>query len=149
MIVGEAYERIGDLMASTSGSKVHATVTVDQIYAQIQHEALEFRHPRGGIAKYLTVPLMADHPKWLLNFAEGLLDTQDAAHRWGSKVGVRLQQSVEKYAPVEFYDLRRSAALDVRTGGYQVMYRPAEQPRLTEAELQQKDIWRQAGLTPG
>lgn len=144
-----AIDGIRELRENTAGPEVTATVTVDQVYAQVQHEALEFKHPRGGQAKYLTTPLLADSPEYIQSFANRVLDTENAAQLWGRTAGTGLQDSVGSYAPIMFNDLRRSAALKVTEGAGVVMDIPAEQPRLTEAELDYKSALRDAmGLGP-
>lgn len=140
----KAVEGIQDLIDRTGGPKVKATVTVDQIYAQNQHETLYFRHPRGGMAKYLETPLFAEHPKWIEEFANRVLRSSSAAREWGG-VGRKLVKAVTKTAPVEFGDLRRSGALEVREGASVVVNEPAPQKRLSEAERDAKDYMRHAG----
>lgn len=53
----------GDLRANCSvsplkkeGNRMYVTVGYDLPYAIIQHEMLEFNHPKGGKAKYLEDP---------------------------------------------------------------------------------------------
>ena len=53
----------GDLRANCSvspvqqeGEKVFVTVGYNLVYARVQHERLDFRHPRGGKAKFLEDP---------------------------------------------------------------------------------------------
>jgi hypothetical protein len=143
----KALDGIQDLIDRTGGSKVKATVTVDQPYAQDQHETLYYKHPRGGQAKYLETPLFSDHPKWLQKFANRLLmNGTDAADEWAD-VGRSLKNEVPKTAPVEFGDLRQSAALQVKEGGSIIVNEPAAQPRLTEAELDAKDYMRSMGVS--
>lgn len=137
---------IQDLIDRTTGPKVKATVTVNQPYAQDQHETLYYRHPRGGQAKYLEEPLFTKHPQWLQRFADRLLMRgKDAATEWGG-VGRALKNEVPKTAPVEFGDLRRSAGLTVTEGGNMVIEEPPAQDRLTDPELDAKDFMRHGGL---
>jgi hypothetical protein len=42
-------------------------------YAIVQHEALEFRHPEGGKAKYLEDPYNANKEKYLQHVGKGLI----------------------------------------------------------------------------
>lgn len=140
-----AFDGIGDLIDRTGGPKVKATVTVNQIYAQNQHETLWFKHPRGGQAKYLETPLFAKHQNWIQSFANKLLRTRDAAREWGG-VGRALKNEVPRTAPVEFGDLRRSAALTVREGGSVIIHEPPLQGRLNEMELEAKDYLRSLEL---
>ncbi len=137
---------IQDLIDRTAGPKVRATVVVDQIYAANQHESLHFQHPRGGQAKYLEAPLFAKHPAWIQSFANRLLAPRaEAANGWAS-VGRNLKNEVPRTAPVEFGDLRQSAALMVREGSQVVVDEPPRQGRLTESELAAKDFLRSMGV---
>ena len=43
------------------------------VYAQYQHEHMEFRHPRGGGPKYLEKPLMDHYRDYLDDYAKTLL----------------------------------------------------------------------------
>ena len=140
-----AVDGIKDLIDRAGGaSKVKATVVVNQPYAQDQHETLYYKHPRGGQAKYLETPLMSMHSNWLQSFANRLLRGH-VEDEW-AKVGRSLKNEVPKTAPVEFGDLRQSAALTVKAGGSIIVEEPAAQPRLTEAELDAKDYMRHMGL---
>lgn len=140
-----AVDGIKDLIDRAGGaSKVKATVTVNQPYAQDQHETLYYKHPRGGQAKYLETPLMSLHPNWLQEFANRLLRGH-VENEW-ARVGRSLKAQVPKFAPVEFGDLRQSAGLVVKAGGSIVVEEPPAQPRLTEAELDAKDYMRSMGL---
>lgn len=136
-----ASEGIQDLIERTGGPRVKATVTVNQPYAQDQHETLFYRHTSGGQAKYLEQPLFSGHPGWIQDFANELLHTTDAAREWGG-VGRELKNEVPKRAPIDFGDLRQSAGLTVKEGGAVVVNEPPVQGRLSEAELDAKDYMR-------
>lgn len=141
-----ASDGIRELMDMTTGPTVKATVVVDQPYAQDQHETLFYRHPRGGQAKYLETPLFMNHKQWIQDFANGLLRRgSDAASGWGG-VGRSLRDSVAKFAPMEFGDLRQSAALTVTEGSRMIINEPAKQDRLSDAEIDAKDYMRHGGL---
>jgi hypothetical protein len=141
-----AVEGIQQLINRTAGGKIRAIVTVDQVYAQNQHETLYYKHPRGGRAKYLEAPLFENFPKWIQGFSNRLLRARkDAVDLWGDECGVPLKNSVAKNAPVEFGDLKRSAGLVVKEGTSVVRNEPPAQARLTEAELDAKDYMRHAG----
>lgn len=47
----------GDVDVDDLGDTVVATVSFNTIYAARQHEELDWRHPKGGQAKYLEQPL--------------------------------------------------------------------------------------------
>jgi hypothetical protein len=137
-----AYNGIQVLIDRTGGPAVKATVTVDQPYAQDQHETMFYRHPRGGKAKYLEEPLFSGYYEWIQRFADNLLDEDTTAEREWGKVGRSLKNEVPLNAPVEFNDLRQSASLLVKAGATVVVNEPAIQGRLSEAELDAKDHMR-------
>lgn len=141
-----AVDGIAELIERTGGPKVKATVTVNQPYAQDQHETLYYRHPRGGRAKYLESPLMESHPKWLQTFANKFLNSKKDTESVWADVGRSLADAVPKNAPLEFGDLRNSAGLVVKAGGSVVVDEPPKQPRLSEAELDAKDFMRSMGV---
>lgn len=141
-----AVDGIQRLIEQTAGPKVTATCTVDQVYAEYQHEAFEFRHPRGGRAKYLEAPLYEEHGGWMEQVAIGLLTTfeeKSTAHLWGDVMGDGMRDAVKHNAPDEFGDLRKSAAIKVKEGSKIIIDRPPEVRRLTDEELEQKDDLRE------
>lgn len=145
-MVRKASEGLEDLIRRTTGPRIKSTTTVNQPYAQDQHETMYYRHPRGGMAKYLENPMFAEYREWLQDFANGVLDEgADIEQDWANKVGRALQGVVKKNAPREFGDLMDSAALLVKSGGTIVMDLPAKQGRLSEQELDAKDYMRHAG----
>lgn len=137
---------IQELIDRTGGPRIRATVTVNQIYAQNQHESLDFEHPRGGRAKYLESPMYEGHAKWFQRFANGLLRKGAEATDGWTKVGRSLKAEVPKNAPVEFGDLRQSAALMVKEGPRLVVDEPPAQGRLSDSELKAKDYMRMMGV---
>lgn len=56
-------ERSG--VASVDAGGLRAAVSYDTVYAVIQHEAMDFNHPRGRQAKYLEQPLNSERGKVL------------------------------------------------------------------------------------
>ena len=141
-----AVDGIQDLIDRTGGPKVKASIVVDQIYAANQHETLYFRHPRGGRAKYLEGPLFEDLAKNMQAFANRLLVRgTNTAREWGG-AGRAVKNAVAKNAPLEFGDLRKSAALTVTEGSRVVVNEPPAQKRLNDGELEAKDYMRSLGL---
>lgn len=112
------------------------TVTVDQVYAHYQHEHLEFRHPRGGEAMYLTRPLLENFMSYISDCARTYLN--DGGQESMKHAMEHLSDQVEIRAPVEFADLRRSGHPQVTLGERTVYDREPKQHRLTEAELRAK-----------
>lgn len=108
-------------------------VVVDQLYADYQHEGLDFHHPRGGQALYLQAPLMERWPLYLEAIAKTVLDD-------GGKAGMEaamedLSGAVAVLAPVEFANLRASGHPYITDNGEVTYDRPPLQHRLTEEEL--------------
>lgn len=142
--MAEFEERIQELIDQTP-SNVHGTVVVDQAYAQIQHEAMDFKHPHGGRAKYLGGPLIEKHQHYLQELANGLLD--------GHLPGVMIRnmedlstKGVYENAPVEFADLKASGHPIVEADGGKIYDRPPMVHRLSEQELRDKGHLRALGL---
>ena len=148
MAARKASEGIKILRERTAGPKVKTTVTVDQVYAKYQHESLDFRHPRGGRAKYLEGPLFEGFAGSMERFAQGLLRVEEetAGRRWAA-TGRDLVEAVGHEAPLEFGDLRRSAGLVTTEGTRVVVEEPPAQRRLTDQELHAKGIMRSMGLS--
>lgn len=144
-MAGTALRGIADLMGRTGSRKAKVTVTYDQIYAQMQHEALEFQHPRGGEAKYLEKALMGGALGWIQTVAGRVLTTRYLTGEWGD-IGPKLAASSARRAPREFGDLMKSAGVEVHDGATLVHSIPPEQPRLTDIELEAKDWLRSLGL---
>lgn len=63
-----AYERakIAVRAAARAGHRIRidAEVRVNKVYAARQHEELAWHHPKGGRAKYLQAPLMANAARY-------------------------------------------------------------------------------------
>jgi hypothetical protein len=137
---GTFSERLGELRARTGCAEgvLHGEVIVDQVYAHYQHEHLEFRHPRGGMAKYLETPLLLNFPRYLFEIARQYLD--DGGHRAMENSMEDLAEAggVATFAPVEFDDLRRSGHPRVWVGARLLFDREPRQHRLTEQELRIK-----------
>jgi hypothetical protein len=122
----------------TDEGNLHGAVTVDQVYAHYQHEHLEFRHPRGGMAKYLEQPLLVNAYRYFGEIAKTFLED-------GGKEGMKRAMEdlaedggVATHAPVEFDDLRRSGHPQVWVGERLVYDRQPRQHRLSREELRIK-----------
>lgn len=143
--MGDFTARIDELIAMMGGGEsLVGTVEVNQVYAHYQHEGLNFRHPRGGQAKFLEEPLYSETPHYLQNLADHLL-------RDGGVQGMidnmeHLANEVFLKAPVEFMDLKNSGHPMVTEGSVVLYDRAPIQGRLTEEELKAKDHLRSMGL---
>ncbi len=126
------------------GELLRGSVTVDQVYAHAQHEHLEYHHPRGGSARYLSIPLFERYRRYLRTIADGVLD--DGGKRGMADAMEDLSDSLMVHAPVEFWDLRRSGHPVVELGGRTIYDRSPVVHRLTDAELRAKSRLRYLGL---
>lgn len=138
-------QRLDDLRDQTHArtERITGSVVVDQIYAKYQHEDLSLNHPRGGKARYLADPLMANYERYLQHYAATVIEGSDGglgAMR-DSVEDLAGRGGVETFAPREFGDLRASGHPRVLAGlaGERVLYdRSPRQRRLTEDELRAK-----------
>lgn len=131
-------ERIAELRRMTGApERLRGSVTVDQVYAQYQHERLELRHPRGGRALYLQAPLFEHFDEYLAEYARHVLD--NGGQRSMGDGMERLSDSVEDNAPREFGDLMRSGHPQVEQGERTVYDRQPRQHRLSAEELRAKN----------
>jgi hypothetical protein len=125
--VGDFDERIGVLIERIGYGDVEGMVEVNQSYAHRQHEHLEYHHPRGGQAMYLTAPLTERWPGYLEKLAAAALDGDlsetmaECMEDLSGQVAVR--------APIEDGELRGSGHPTVRKGGAVVYDRPPLVPR--------------------
>lgn len=132
---GDFFERIDELADRVGDGNLEGKIEVDQIYAHYQHEGLDLRHPRGGEALYLQRPTLGDASQHMQKIADRTL--QPEGPKGGMKDVVEdISRAVSVRAPVDFNNLRRSAHPTVTDNGAVVYDRPAEQRRLTEAELE-------------
>lgn len=72
--MGDFAERMAILSKQVGDGFCVGKVIVDQVYAKYQHEDLALRHPRGGMAKYLTYPLFMNRWTYLQQVANTCLD---------------------------------------------------------------------------
>lgn len=136
----KAVVGIQQLIDRTGGPTVKGTVVVDQVYAQDQHESLDYLHPHGGGAKYLENPMFEHAAGRIQQFADRFLNARrSTASVWGGVVCQPLIRDVEQHAPRKQQDLRFSAGLTVREGGSTVLVIPPKIPRLNDAALDIKD----------
>jgi hypothetical protein len=129
--------RIAELRRMTGApARLRGQVTVDQVYAHYQHEHLEFRHPRGGRARFLQAPLFEHYSEYLADYARRVLD--DGGQRSMEHSMEHLSDRVEFEAPREWGDLMRSGHPEVHEGSRTVYDRQPKVHRLSEAELRAK-----------
>lgn len=133
--------RLQELLDKTGGPKVESVVTIDQIYAQDQHENLTYKHPTGR-AKFLEEPMYENSAHMLQRFASRMLETDDVPRLWHEELGNKTADHASRNAPLMFGDLRESMDVTTKAGGGVVAHTPPLQHRLTGAELRVKDALR-------
>lgn len=143
-MAGSFQGRLSELVAKTGSGGLSGRVVFNQIYAAYQHNSLELNHPQGGQAMFLTNAIVAGTPTMMQRLADAVLDG-DLLQAMITNVE-RTATNASRRAPVEFWDLRKSANPQVRDNGKLVYNRPPEQRRLTEEETKQKVKWRNMGL---
>lgn len=135
-MAGTFTQRIDELEHRIGSGRLTGSCTVDQVYAHMQSERLDLRHPRGGGPKYLTRPLMAHFRDYLTDYARTVLsDGGQAAMRRSME---HLSDQVEITAPREWGDLAKSGAPKVTQGGRTLYDRPPKAARLGKEELRAK-----------
>lgn len=110
-------------------------VVVDQMYAQLQHESMHFKHPRGGGPKYLEGGLYSNMNEYCQKVANSALE--DGGRQGMIKSMEDLSDQVKKLAPVDLNNLRRSGHPYVDDNNARVYDRAPAQRRLTEEELEE------------
>lgn len=128
--MGTFDERIKFLSNAVGTGKLVGGVTVDQPYAQDQHENLSYKHFRGGRAHFLGGPLMENWIEYLNKLTRGAI-TED-----GSALEGEMREIVEDMAdeskanaPILTGDLKNSASPWVKDDATEVYRRPPMAPR--------------------
>lgn len=131
--------RTNQLMEKVGRGKIEASVKVDQVYAEMQHEGREFRHPRGGKAGFLRDPLVQGTPRWLRQTASQMLDRPMVSIF--VDIADDLSGGVAEEAPIFFGDLRSSGEPRVKEGG-RFVWRGTSAPRLSKRYAEAKsELW--------
>lgn len=138
MAGSRSFEAALDRLADAVGvGPIIGRVIVDQVYARYQHEGLDFKHPRGGQAKYLEQPLYSNVALYMRDIAARLLPDGNVVQAMADSME-DLSGEVFDKAPIEFLDLRASGHPMVHQAGAVKYDRPPMQARLTEAQLRAK-----------
>lgn len=125
---------VPDLLDRVGDGLLRGRLKDDQVYAQYQHERLDLKHPRGGKARYLADPLMAEHQQYYAHMAENALEPDGLLQAMIDAVQ-SLNGSMSQQAPVDLNNLRRSGTESVWDNGQLAYRKPAEQKRLSREEL--------------
>lgn len=137
-MAGDFAERMDELSHLVGEGTLTGSVTVDQVYAHVQHEDLTFNHPHGGHALYLQQPLMDKHEGYLRKIADRLLEDGPVPAMAEAMEDLAEDGGVAVHAPLDFGDLRESGHPEVTSNGETVYDRAPRQHRLTEEELRAK-----------
>lgn len=122
-----AIEGLERLAKSVGTGEIVASVTVDQPYAQRQHEELEWAHPRGGRAKYLESPLLENAAHLVQTAADHLLTDLDIGM---AEVAEKMVGFVEDNAPRLDHLLRYSGQPEVMDHSVVKYTRPPKVARI-------------------
>lgn len=128
---GSFFQKIETLKAEVGVGELVGEVEVNQHYSLEQHENMFYDHPRGGGPKYLSTPLLENHPLYLETLSEAVLD--------GSLVEAmaesmeHLSSLLDPAAPIDEdpnpIRLRRSGNPKVFDNNVEVYNRPSIDPR--------------------
>lgn len=139
---GTFGDKTSVLSARVGYGDLRGTLRVDQIYAEIQHRRRDFRHPRGGQAEYLRVPLALHRQAWVRDLATSLLRGSAAGSM--KRAMEQLNQLLKVYAPVKYNNLRQSGAIRVMDGYELAHSRSPRRHRLSRRELREQGRRRRA-----
>lgn len=144
--MADFFERTDILAEIIGDGELTGTVEVSQIYAAIQHNSLDFRHPRGGQALYLTAPLMDNFERYFEDIARSVLDEGPEPGMVRAVEDLAEEGGVATRAPVLYDNLRASGHPSVTSDGATVYDREPRQHRLSEEEL--KAVYREHHPVP-
>lgn len=134
-MAGDFRQRTQVLLDMVGTGTIEASVRVDQVYAQMQHEAAEFRHPGGGKAYYLRDPLIKNHRSWLTEVAKELF--YQPMNNLFIAIADDFKEEAFLQTPLFESDLARSGEPRVKDRG-RFIYRGPHQRRLSKAQLKIK-----------
>lgn len=107
------------------------SMEINQHYALEQHENLEYEHPRGGTAKYLSGPFMESYKRYMIWIAISVLKGELISAMAESMED--LSSQMDPRAPIDedpnFIRLRRSGHPVVTDNGIVKYDRPPVDPR--------------------
>jgi hypothetical protein len=136
-VAGSFGSRIDELIQQVGSGHLVGKVEVDQIYAHYQHEDLTLKHPRGGGARYLQLPLFENKDQYLDWLAKFALEEHGVVR--GMEYAMEhLSAQVEQRAPILFANLRHSGHPSVQDNEVVVYDRPPIARRLTEQEIREQ-----------
>lgn len=125
----EFTERITHLMFEVGDGTLVMGSIVQQPYAGAEHNRLYYKHPRGGVAKWLTLGLESEREHYMRTLAFSAV-TPDGSNLKLAAIDVseRMAGITRRYAPVMTGLLRDSADSYVVDAGAMIYYREAGGP---------------------
>ena len=124
------FRRIDELSDSVGSGNIVAGCTVNQPYAQNQHQSVWFHHPHGGRSLYLGGPLMENAFQLIGDIARSSITP------FGSMIRLRMIEIAEwmaravlENAPRETGQLATSGNPWVEDRGVKIYNRPPISPR--------------------
>lgn len=109
--------------------------SVDQPYAQDQHETLHYRHRNGGRAKYLGGPLFENANDLMAKLAHGAITEYGSNLTDTAKeIADTLEGYVAENAPIDTGRLSLSGSPYVKSDGVLIYHRPPLAPRRRDGE---------------
>lgn len=70
-------EAVAGVQPPLKGGRVEGVVKFNEEYALVQHEMVEYEHPRGGQAKYLEQPFLEQQANYREHIARAIRETDD------------------------------------------------------------------------
>lgn len=126
----DAIEGLERFLHAVGKGNITAQLTVDQIYAQNQHQTDSFQHPHGGRSHYLGGPLQEQSEKLVRIMADTLISREGSDIVEGMiRVSEEMRGIVENNAPVLDYILRDSGHPTVIDDGVVKYDSPAKESR--------------------
>jgi hypothetical protein len=111
-----AIDGLQRLIDSIGHGDIVSKCIVDQVYAQRQHEELTWKHPHGGRAKYLEVPLFENSTKVVQivaehfltqtgsNIQQGMVEVSEMMSQWVVDNAPRLEDELENSGHPQVFD---------------------------------------------
>lgn len=99
-------------------------IVVQQPYAAAEHNRTYYRHPRGGMAYYLEIPLITAREQYLMQLAMNAI-TKDGSDliKTAIEIAENMTSIVRRNAPVQSGLLRESTDAFVRDAGITIYFR--------------------------
>jgi hypothetical protein len=122
-------KRITHLMNEVGDGSLIMGSIVQQPYAGAEHNRLYYKHPRGGIAKWLTTGIEAERDHWMRVLTLAAVTPDGSLLDLAAiDVSERMSGITRRYAPIQSGLLRDSADSYVTDAGKIIYYREQSGP---------------------